>query len=589
MLGVEPTSRYSNSNNNNSSGSNSSNTDRDGSGISYSAALFDSNWPKEPAVHMDYYSAYSRGQQAWGGSHYPNAYHRDQHPSQQQHLQHQQQQLACYPASQQAVAATPQFPPASAIIELPEIGGGIGQQVGLVNNSSGGSAGGSGGTDAPGGGGGMDDGSCVKHQQLHHHLHHQQHLLRHGAGSGAPAGSGGVAKLKKPKKKKKRDPHEPQKPVSAYAMFFRDTQSKIKAKKPDASFGEISKLVASMWDNLDQEDKNDYKKRTETAKKEYLRKLAAYKARMVSMETPLGYGNATTYIDLGYYQQPGFAQRHSYYQQQQQQPQHQHPQPHQQSHISQPQQQPQHPAVMANQHHSAYSYHHQQHHQHLQHQQAMQQHQQQMHQAMMYYPNPVASPTDTGAGMMAGEDLNQQQHLQQQQARNHYPAVGGHCGYSAQLQQHHMQHQQHPIQMHHQQQHLQQHHGYGQQQQHQQLDASGYQQGQQAASIPSPTASADTPSGDSSSNCQATPQAASSPASTIMHHQQQQQQQGLATPTGIGGTTWCQPLKKADDAYPAPVGGEDGGGAAQLRDMYAYWMGRQEAPAAQDSFSEAVM
>uniref|UniRef100_A0A1I8IXV1 HMG box domain-containing protein n=1 Tax=Macrostomum lignano TaxID=282301 RepID=A0A1I8IXV1_9PLAT len=218
----------------------------------------------------------------------------------------------------------------------------------------------------------MDDGSCVKHQQLHHHLHHQQHLLRHGAGSGAPAGSGGVAKLKKPKKKKKRDPHEPQKPVSAYAMFFRDTQSKIKAKKPDASFGEISKLVASMWDNLDQEDKNDYKKRTETAKKEYLRKLAAYKARMVSM--------------------------------------------------------------------------------------AMQQHQQQMHQAMMYYPNPVASPTDTGAGMMA----------------------------------------------------------------------------------------------------------ASSPASTIMHHQQQQQQQGLATPTGIGGTTWCQPLKKADDAYPAPVGGEDGGGAAQL-------------------------
>ena len=40
-------------------------------------------------------------------------------------------------------------------------------------------------------------------------------------------------------------------PVSAYALFFRDTQAAIKGQNPSASFGEVSKIVASMWDGLD--------------------------------------------------------------------------------------------------------------------------------------------------------------------------------------------------------------------------------------------------------------------------------------------------------------------------------------------------
>uniref|UniRef100_A0A0A9YP38 TOX high mobility group box family member 4 n=2 Tax=Lygus hesperus TaxID=30085 RepID=A0A0A9YP38_LYGHE len=95
-----------------------------------------------------------------------------------------------------------------------------------------------------------------------------------------------IAKMqKKPKtqkKKKKRDPNEPQKPVSAYALFFRDTQAAIKGSNPNASFGEVSKIVASMWDALDAEHKNVYKKKTEAAKKDYLKALAAYRASLVS-------------------------------------------------------------------------------------------------------------------------------------------------------------------------------------------------------------------------------------------------------------------------------------------------------------------
>lgn len=44
--------------------------------------------------------------------------------------------------------------------------------------------------------------------------------------------------------------------MSAYALFFRDTQAAIKGQNPNATFGEVSKIVASMWDVLDAESKN---------------------------------------------------------------------------------------------------------------------------------------------------------------------------------------------------------------------------------------------------------------------------------------------------------------------------------------------
>uniref|UniRef100_A0A8C5JWA3 TOX high mobility group box family member 4 n=1 Tax=Jaculus jaculus TaxID=51337 RepID=A0A8C5JWA3_JACJA len=79
------------------------------------------------------------------------------------------------------------------------------------------------------------------------------------------------------RREKKKDPNEPQKPVSAYALFFHDTQAAIKGQNPNATFGEVSKIVASMWDSLGEEQKKVYKRKTEAAKKEYLKALATYK------------------------------------------------------------------------------------------------------------------------------------------------------------------------------------------------------------------------------------------------------------------------------------------------------------------------
>ncbi|KAH9419487.1 TOX high mobility group box member 4 [Dermatophagoides pteronyssinus] len=72
------------------------------------------------------------------------------------------------------------------------------------------------------------------------------------------------------------------KPVSAYALFFRDTQASIKTENPSASFGEISKIVASKWEILAKEDKIVYKERADMEKKNYLQNLASNKAKEIA-------------------------------------------------------------------------------------------------------------------------------------------------------------------------------------------------------------------------------------------------------------------------------------------------------------------
>uniref|UniRef100_A0A3B5BN39 TOX high mobility group box family member 4-A-like n=1 Tax=Stegastes partitus TaxID=144197 RepID=A0A3B5BN39_9TELE len=120
---------------------------------------------------------------------------------------------------------------------------------------------------------------------------------RRGGGKPAALASASVAVGAK-KVRKKKDPNEPQKPVSAYALFFRDTQAAIKGQNPNASFGEVSKIVASMWDSLAEEQKQVYKRKTEAAKREYLKALAAYKANHLSQEMETAPSPPPPVVDL---------------------------------------------------------------------------------------------------------------------------------------------------------------------------------------------------------------------------------------------------------------------------------------------------
>lgn len=51
------------------------------------------------------------------------------------------------------------------------------------------------------------------------------------------------------KEGKNRNPNKPQKPVYVCALFFHDTKAAIKGQNPLDTFGEFSKIVASMCDS----------------------------------------------------------------------------------------------------------------------------------------------------------------------------------------------------------------------------------------------------------------------------------------------------------------------------------------------------
>jgi len=46
--------------------------------------------------------------------------------------------------------------------------------------------------------------------------------------------------------------------MTAYSLFFRDTQVSIKGENQQATFGEVSRIVATMWDSLEPHEKEVY-------------------------------------------------------------------------------------------------------------------------------------------------------------------------------------------------------------------------------------------------------------------------------------------------------------------------------------------
>lgn len=92
-------------------------------------------------------------------------------------------------------------------------------------------------------------------------------------------GSTNTGGRKKPvRKKPKKDPNAPKKSMTAYSLFFRDTQASIKCQNQQASFGEISRIVATMWDSLEPHEKEKYTSQADKDRQVYLKALAAYEA-----------------------------------------------------------------------------------------------------------------------------------------------------------------------------------------------------------------------------------------------------------------------------------------------------------------------
>ena len=91
-----------------------------------------------------------------------------------------------------------------------------------------------------------------------------------------------VKTIKKKKANRKKESNNNKKSASGYAHFFRERQARIKEENKSASFGEISKIVASEWEALSIGEKAVYKRKAEYEKNNQFKDIALNHAMVVA-------------------------------------------------------------------------------------------------------------------------------------------------------------------------------------------------------------------------------------------------------------------------------------------------------------------
>ncbi|KAL2914143.1 Non-histone chromosomal protein 6 [Polyrhizophydium stewartii] len=89
-----------------------------------------------------------------------------------------------------------------------------------------------------------------------------------------PKAAGKVAK--KSEGKTRKDPDAPKKPLSAFMIFSKENRPRIKEENPDASFGEIGKLLGAAWRELSEKEKQVYNDKADEDKARYDQEVASY-------------------------------------------------------------------------------------------------------------------------------------------------------------------------------------------------------------------------------------------------------------------------------------------------------------------------
>ncbi|KAI8095259.1 high mobility group box domain-containing protein [Thamnidium elegans] len=79
----------------------------------------------------------------------------------------------------------------------------------------------------------------------------------------------------KKKRRSKKDPSTPKRGLSAYMFFSQDQRSTVKEESPDATFGQIGKLLGEKWKSMTDEQKKPYVAKAEIDKKRYESEKAA--------------------------------------------------------------------------------------------------------------------------------------------------------------------------------------------------------------------------------------------------------------------------------------------------------------------------
>ncbi|KAJ3325331.1 Non-histone chromosomal protein 6 [Boothiomyces sp. JEL0866] len=86
-------------------------------------------------------------------------------------------------------------------------------------------------------------------------------------------------KKKVTKAKKDKDPNAPKKGLSAFMIYSQENRARIKEENPNATFGEMGKLIGNAWKELSDEDKAEYLDKAAKDKERYESEMAEYKEK----------------------------------------------------------------------------------------------------------------------------------------------------------------------------------------------------------------------------------------------------------------------------------------------------------------------
>jgi hypothetical protein len=79
------------------------------------------------------------------------------------------------------------------------------------------------------------------------------------------------------KKKRKKDPNAPKRNMSAYFLFSQEIRPSIREENPQATFGEIAKLISAKFKLLDTEERAKYDKLAVEDKERYQKAMRVYR------------------------------------------------------------------------------------------------------------------------------------------------------------------------------------------------------------------------------------------------------------------------------------------------------------------------
>jgi len=80
----------------------------------------------------------------------------------------------------------------------------------------------------------------------------------------------------KKKKKVKKDPNAPKRNMSAYFLYSIAMRSTFKEDNPDASFGDLAKMISVAFKGLSEDEKKMWMKKAEEDKERYLQEMEEY-------------------------------------------------------------------------------------------------------------------------------------------------------------------------------------------------------------------------------------------------------------------------------------------------------------------------